>query len=236
MEYTSSILNIVIGFICVLLGAYWIQDAKIPKTNFIAMGLGLLGFILSFIYIILNGIVYTQYGDIDIESRERNYLFKRDEEGAFAEYEKDKGYKCFYFSEIGDFKSLFAKYSDYIKGQYNYNKQLNDTFYKQTNPEKEGCKFNSSDPSLLVKCMYQEYIKEKITYLDANDPEITHNCTKLYYNENIYYNDDFNRYNIGVRFLMSLLMNVFMLPCYGAMIFFAFSLSKEASDYTRIKT
>ena len=235
MEYTSSIFNIVIGFICVVLGAYWIQDSKIPKTNFIAMGAGLVGFILTFIYIILNGIVFTQYGNIYSDTGKIEYLFKRDEDGAFAEYEEDKGFKCFYFGGIGEFIPLFAKYSDYIKSQYNYNKQLNDTFYKEKNLEKEGCTFNSSNLNFLTKCMMQKYIKDKITYPDANDPEVKHNCTKLYYNEKIYYDNDFNRYNIGVRFLMSLLLNIFMLPCYCAMIFFAFSLSKDASDYTRIK-
>lgn len=232
MEYTSSIMNIVIGFICVLLGVYWVQDSKIPKTNFIAMGCGVVGFILTFIYIIINGIVYTQYGDFEFYGSGDDLLLKRDSEGAVAEYEKDRGYKCLYFSKTGELKSMLPKFSDYIKSQYNYNKELRDSFKPENNQEKAECQIKDNHE---YDCMLQEYIKEKYTYI-PNGTEIKNNCSKIYYNNELYYKDDFNRYNIGVRFLMSLLLNVFLLPCYCAMVFFAFSLSKDASDYTRIKT
>ena len=232
MEYTSSILNIVIGFVCVLLGAYWVQDSKIPKTNFIAMGCGIVGFILTFIYLIFNGIVFTQYGDFDFDSLDDNLLLKRDSDGAIAEYEKERGYKCLFFSKTGEIKSMLPKFSDFMKSQYNYNKELRDSFKPEKNQEKAECKLKEDD---MYLCVVQEYIKEKYTFI-PNGTETKNNCTKIYYDNDLYYNNDFNRYNIGVRFLMSFLLNIFLLPCYCALIFFAFMLSKDASDYTRIKT
>ena len=217
MEYTSSILNIVIGFVCVLLGAYWVQDSKILKTNFIAMGCGIVGFIFTFIYIIINGIVYTQYADFEFYGNDDNLLLKRDSEGAVAEYEKDRGYKCLYFSKTGKLKTMLPKFSDYIKSQYNYNKEFSDSFKPEKNQEKAECQLREAP---TYSCMLQEYIKEKYTFI-PNGTETKNNCTKIYYNNELYYNNDFNRYNIGVRFLMSLLLNILLLPCCCALIFFS---------------
>jgi len=59
MEYTSFIFNIVIGFVCVLLGLYGLQKEIIPKTGFIGMGCGLVGLVLTLVYVIYNGVIYT---------------------------------------------------------------------------------------------------------------------------------------------------------------------------------
>lgn len=63
MEYTSFIFNTASGFIFVLLGLYGLQKEVIPKTGLIGMVCGIAGFILTFIYVIYNGIVYTNYYD-----------------------------------------------------------------------------------------------------------------------------------------------------------------------------
>ena len=83
MEYTSFIFNIFIGFVGVLLGLFGLQKELIPKTGFIGIGCGVVGFILTLVYVIYNGVVYTNYFD------ER--IFKVDGDGAFAEYNEKMG-------------------------------------------------------------------------------------------------------------------------------------------------
>jgi hypothetical protein len=127
MEYTSFIFDIVIGFVCSLLGLLHLFEVKkeyVSKTGLIGLCCGFVGFVFSFVYVILNGIVYTNYYDDDS-------IYKRDSKGAFAELENNK-YKCFYFDEIGNTHAIVAKYSDLIQKQYNYNKDLKNAFDSST--------------------------------------------------------------------------------------------------------
>ena len=81
MEYTSFIFNVVIGFVCGLLGLLHQLGLKpqfISKTGLIGLGCGVIGFVLSFVYVIYNGIVYTNYYD-------NEFIYKMDRFGAFAE-------------------------------------------------------------------------------------------------------------------------------------------------------
>ena len=57
MEYTSFIINMVVGFICILLGLYGLQKEVLPKTGMIGIACGVIGFVLTFVYVIFNGIV-----------------------------------------------------------------------------------------------------------------------------------------------------------------------------------
>ena len=115
MEYTSFVFNIVIGFIGVLIGLYGLQNEVIPKSGTVGMACGVVGLALTLVYVIFNIIVYTSYYDTQ--------YYKVDSDGAFAEREGTR-YKCYYFKEKEDIRALYAKYSDLIKSQYNYNKEL----------------------------------------------------------------------------------------------------------------
>ena len=115
MEYTSFIFDVVIGFVCGLLGLlhyFGLKPDFVSKTGLIGLGCGVVGFVLTFVYVILNGLVYTNYYD--------NYeiIYKRDGDGAFAEKEGNV-YKCIYFDKKANVYALYAKYSDLIQKQYN---------------------------------------------------------------------------------------------------------------------
>ena len=59
MEYTSFIFNICIGFSCGLLALLHLMEAKkdfVPKTGLIGLICGVVGFVLSFVYVVYNGI------------------------------------------------------------------------------------------------------------------------------------------------------------------------------------
>jgi hypothetical protein len=121
MEYTAFIFDIVIGFVCGLIGLLHLFDLKkdfVSKTGLIGLCCGIVGFVLTFVYVIFNGIVFTN-----------NYsgIYKRDGDGVFAEKNESTGkYKCLYYDDSGDKYSIYAKYSELNKKQYNYKKD----FYK----------------------------------------------------------------------------------------------------------
>ena len=115
MEYTAFIFDIVIGFVCGLLGLLHFFEVKkdlVPKTGIIGLGCGIVGFVLTFVYVIFNGLVFTT-----VDSP----LYKRDKNYAFAEKDGNS-FKCLYFDKEHNSHSLMAKVSDLNKKQYNYNK------------------------------------------------------------------------------------------------------------------
>jgi len=120
MEYTSFIFNAVIGYVCATLGLLHLFDVKkefVSKTGLIGLGCGIVGFVFSFVYVILNGLVYTTYYNYN------NIIYKRDSDGVFAE-KKGNYYECIYFDSEHNTHALRAKYSDLIQKQYNYDKDL----------------------------------------------------------------------------------------------------------------
>ena len=118
MEYTSFIFNAVIGFVCALLGLFHLFDVKkeyVSKTGIIGLVCGIVGFIFSFVYVILNGLVFTT---VDTG------ITKTDSDRKFAEWDASaSAYKCIYF-EKGNEHAYHATISDFGKKQYNYDKDL----------------------------------------------------------------------------------------------------------------
>ena len=118
MEYTSFIFNIVIGFVCSLLGLFHLFDLKkeefASKTRLIVFICGIVGFALSFVYVIFNGLVFT--------SKYSNVM-ERESDGYFAERKGNK-YICIASHRKNDAFSGYAKFSDLNKKQYNYEKNF----------------------------------------------------------------------------------------------------------------
>ena len=118
MEYTSFIFDIVIGFVCSLLGLFHLFDIKkeefASKTGLIGFICGIVGFALSFVYVIFNGMVFTS-----------NYseVMERESDGHFAE-RKGSEYYCITSHDKYDAFSGHAKFSDLNKKQYNYEKNF----------------------------------------------------------------------------------------------------------------
>jgi hypothetical protein len=207
MEFTSFIFNICIGFSCGLLAFLHLLEAKkdfIPKTGLIGLICGVVGFVLSFVYVVYNGIVYTKY-------YEDEYIYKRDSEGAFAVLNGDK-YICFYHDEPANYHSIIAKFSDLIKKQYNYDKDLVKSY---ASDEVQNCLGNPSS------CQ----VNGKIT---GNT-----NCKKLYVFdgpiEEIYNKD------ISDRFLTTLILSLFVCLANIGLAFYGFLLFRNP-DESQTKT
>ena len=219
MEYTSFIFDMVIGFVCSLLGLlhhFEVKKEFVPKTGIIGLGCGIVGFVFTFVYVIFNGIVYTSYYDEDD-------IYKTDSNGAFAELKNDK-YECFYYDKPGNVHAVIAKYSDLIKKQYNYNKDLDKDFDSSSDKEASKCEYNDPDD-----CVYLEgYIPYTSTY-SYSDPNPNPNtvsdpikCKYLYYHKstNFVTNKDKSQ-----RFLTTLILSLFVclanlgLAIFGILLF-----------------
>ena len=162
MEYTSFIFDVVIGFVCGLLGLlhyFGLKPDFVSKTGLIGLGCGVVGFVLTFVYVILNGLVYTNYYD--------SVIYKRDGDGAFAEKEGN-AYKCIYFDKAANVYALYAKYSDLIQKQYNYNYDLSKDY---SSNEYNGCE--SISPS---QCLTDGIIRPGTMPTNGKGEQ----CSKLY--------------------------------------------------------
>ena len=121
MEYTAFIFDIVIGFISGLIGLLHLFDLKkdfVSNTGLIGLICGIVGFVLTFVYVIFNGIVFTS---------KYSGVLERDGDGIFAEWDASiSTYKCVNY-DAEDYYWGFAKFSDLNKKQYNYKKDFYDT-------------------------------------------------------------------------------------------------------------
>ena len=216
MEYTSFIFDIVIGFICGLLGLLHLFDVKkeyVSKTGLIGLGCGFVGFVLTLVYVILNGIVFTNYYDDDI--------YKMDSDGAFAELKGDK-YECFYFDNEKNTHSIIAKYSDLNKKQYNYNKDLLESLAKV-----------SDCLASPVPCINNEYYPDTFgNIFKAND------CKYLYVDiDNIYTGsilekiNGFTNKDKADRFLTVLILSIFVFLANIGLAIYGFLLFRKPEDF-----
>ena len=210
MEYTSFVFNIVIGFIGVLIGLYGLQNEIIINSGKVGMACGVVGLVLTLVYVIFNIIVYTSYYD--------SAYFKVDSDGAFAKRDGTR-YKCLYFKEKDDLEALYAKYSDIIKSQYNYNKELADSF--NTDPEKRDCK---TSRFIILDCSQDEYIDSSQTYRNDQGEDLP--CSKLYYQQTV---NSFSNYDKSARILTTLIFSIMIILCYIGFIFSGFILNQESA-------
>lgn len=200
MEYTSFIFDIVIGFVCGLLGLLHLFEVKkdlVSKTGLIGLGCGIVGFVLTFVYVIFNGLVYTA---------PITGIPKRDGDYAFAKKEGNN-FKCLYFDNEHNEHSIYASIADLIQKQYNYKKEW--------------------DKKIEANCKSDDYrlcaLKE--TYAsDGSDGAFfgKSNCNKLYIATGT---SEITNKDISDRFLAALILSLIVclanigLAVFGFLIF-----------------
>jgi len=121
LEYSSLIVDVICGFICTILGLLHYFDVAKPfekVTGIIGLATGIIGFVLTLVYVCYSGYIFTNDPYIDDDG---DYLYKRDGDWAYAKLENGK-FKCLFYKEK-DENSIYAKYSDLGKKQYNYYKK-----------------------------------------------------------------------------------------------------------------
>ena len=203
MEYTS---------VCGLLGLLHLFDVKkeyVSKTGMIGLICGFIGFVFSFVYVILNGLVYTNYYDY------KNIIYKRDSDGVFAE-KNGNDYECLYYDSPYNFHSFYAKYSDLIQKQYNYDKDLKDSYSVS---KVSGCSMNPSSCN-----------NEKIGQSNIPSNILSNNCEKIYVRLDDL-KDTITNKDISDRFLTTLLLSLFVCLANIGLGIFGFLLYRTPGDF-----
>ena len=108
----------------------------------------IIGLLLSLTYTIISVNVFAHMLPVKT-------VYKRKTDDIFAEYVELKSYSCYYFSYDGDKRACLSKFINLIKSQYNYNKELIDTY-----KDKQKLKFILTDFSRLINTSTTEdYLK-----------------------------------------------------------------------------
>ena len=214
MEYTSFIFDIVIGFICSLLGLLHIFEVKkdfVANTGLVGLICGVVGFVLSLVYVIFNALVFTNgYTGIP----------KTDENGAYAKLTNDGTgeYKCLNYDDSGDIFATYAKFSELNKKQYNYDKDLLKSYEKD---EVTSCADND----------YAEYCSKTGTYTDSSGylkyNSFTTQCPYIYAREQ----EGITNKDIFDRFLTVLILSLVVCLANIGLALFGFLLFRTPGDF-----
>ena len=187
LEYASLVSDLFFGVLCSLLSLlhyFGIGKYCEKVTGIIGLACGVIGFILTLIYIIYSGYIFTHDGpgkyydysepsSTPISHFNSGGIIKLDKDRVVAEWDGSK-YKCLYYKEDNE-DSFYAKYSDLGKKQYNYHKDFE---LADPNSEYQKCKISvlagagASFPSYLI------------TACKNPNTNKSPNCNKVYYSGN----------------------------------------------------
>jgi hypothetical protein len=218
LEYSSLILDVVLGFICTILGLLHYFDVAKPFekiSGIIGLATGIVGFIMTLVYICYSGYIFTndftKGFDSDLSyTTTGGYLLKLDKDGAFAEWDNGQSkYKCLFYKS-GKVNSIYTKYNDLGKRQYNYEKKRH----------YDNSKFTNCEISSYILCDTGEYFAEN----DAS-PSINHNnCPSLYLNK---YSSSFKNKYVFDRWVTTIIFSCFIAACCIGLAIFGFLLFKS---------
>lgn len=227
MEYTAFIFDVVIGFICGLLGLLHIFEVKkdfVSNTGLIGLICGAIGFVLTFVYVIFNGLVYTTIYAMKNINGNLGYIYKRDGDYAIAEKDGDN-YKCLYFDNKYNLLSIFAKFSDLGKKQYNYDKDIikDYTTYQIRNCIED----NSVNGYIVDKCNGKEKL---ISGTDISNTYKTNNCEMIFIQRSLLESGIENK-DLSDRFLTTLILSLFVCLASIGLALFGFLLFRIPGDF-----
>jgi len=151
LEYSSIVCDIVLGFFCAFLSLlHYLGVGKVFEkvTGIIGVASGIICFILTLIYVIYSGYIFTNDNagmDFDFSSGDINKDYgdvpKLDKDGIFAKLDSTKNkYECVYY-DANDESKFYAKYNELGQKRYNYNKDSIDS-----NSKLMKCRYKYIDP------------------------------------------------------------------------------------------
>jgi len=207
LEHASLILDVFLGFICLILGLLHYFDIGKPfekVTGIIGLATGIIQFILTFVYVCYSGYIFTN------DVTDMKYL-KTDKDGIYATWDNSKSqYKCDFYDKDDEY-AVYAKYSDLGKKAYNYNK---DVYQAATTDKISYCQHIHSLTNYASDCIlgngYSSFSKVP-------------NCDQLYVVQN--YNIE-NKY-LYDRWVTTIIFAVFIFICDIGLAIFGFLLFKS---------
>ena len=173
MEYTSFIINILLGFICADLAfLHYLGFGKDfeMKTGVIGLISGIIGFILTLVYVCYSGYIFTKdvaYMNSINYLNQYNCINKLFSNGAYekhVEYEDDsEGWETIYENDRNDYAN-YIRYKELGKKQYNYDSDYYKKFknYDKKSEEEFTCgrNFYSTISNNDCDYHYEEPVKE----------------------------------------------------------------------------
>ena len=183
---SSIVCDIVLGFFCAFLSfLHYLGVGKVYEkvTGIIGLASGIICFILTLVYVIYSGYIFTNDNDgMDITitgltiAKDYGDTPKLDKDGVFAKLDST-GYKCIYYDE-NDKSKFYAKNNELGKKRYNYNKDSIDSSSKFSK-----CKYTST-PS------YDDCSNGYIIVTPPNPKYDNKDCDVLY----LEHDDNSNKY------------------------------------------
>jgi len=232
LEYAALVSDLFFGVLCSLLSLlhyFGVGNYCQKVTGIIGLTCGIIGFVLTLVYIIYSGYIFTndgpgkEYGTSillsNFASTVSHYdhdkaIYKLDKDRAFAEWKEGK-YECFYYDKDKDDEdSIFAKYNDLGKKQYNYHKDFK---YAETNSEYKKCDIEgiSAISDIWTAC----------TTTITKQP----NCDKLYYSGNDEADDISFKYAYD-KWVTSIIFGCFIIALNIGLALFGFLLFSDSSN------
>ena len=206
LEYTSLIMDLVLGVICCLLGLlHYFDQAKYFEiiTGIIGIASGAIGFILTIIYVGYSGYIF----DNDPSGQKKLYS-----NGARIKIENSKPvypYDKVKADKNSDLKE--AKFRELGKKQYNYNSK----FYKE---------FELERSSKYQDCFYPH--SSDTNFLDSISIYSNNNCEYVWFDGDLH-TDSKNKY-IFDMWITSIIFSTFIFVCDLGLALFGFLLFKDS--------
>jgi len=224
LEYSSLILDVVLGFICLILGLLHYFDVAKPfekVTGIIGLATGICGFVLTLVYICYSCYIFTNekapngyddgFGDI---TGKEGFLLKMNDKGAFAKKDGSE-YKCLYYKK-GKEEPLLATYSDLGKKSYNYEKKR---YYPGNDDEITGCTLTRNEAFDTCK-NYKTFSLS----LNSLITTITKDCKYIYISDKA---KGFGNKYLFDRWITTIIFSCFIIVCCIGLAIFGFLLFKS---------
>ena len=212
LEYSSLILDVILGFICTTLGLLHFFDVAKPFekiTGIIGLATGIVGFVMTLVYICYSGYIFTNDTTTGFDSS-YPILIKLDKDGAFAEWDNSQSkYKCLFY-ENG--KPDSVKYNDLGKRQYNYEKKRHYDI---------DSKYND------CKVSYNSFFASN-EYFDETFVSKTHNNCPYLYLDSV--SQTFENKYVFDRWVTTIIFSCFIAACCIGLAIFGFLLFKSDSS------
>ena len=231
LEYSAFIINIILSFVCAdLTLLHYLNIGKDfeKKTGLIGFISGIIGFILTLVYVCFSGYIFTNdaaYGVINGLNFYTSELIKLYPNGAKYKWEgtSENNGKYITISENdkGDYANILL-YKDLGEKQYNYNSDYYETYMKN-----EPNYFDPTTPLTFKNCHINEFFTPT-----TNQKESYIKNTETIYCDYLYYKAErgiVNRY-IYDRWLTALILSVVIVICNIGFIIFGFLLFKSSEE------
>jgi hypothetical protein len=242
LEYSAFNFNIVFGFTCALLGLFnYLKIGNIGKIiGIIGLGSGVIGFVLTLVYIIYSGIIFTQdvvgktFTDINTKYTSSGEAEQKKirGDGVFAEWDDSKKvYVCLYYEKDNE-DSLYLTYSDYGNKYLNY--RTKDEYPKENeNYEYYGCR---TSPYNYATCKAHDESNNqngiKIPYYDGPATDLNRNkkgdCDYLYYYDTSA--TGYKKKNIYDRWVTTIVFGCFIFVLDLGLAIFGFLIFKDGGS------